>query len=186
MRIKQFYSAGLWYLPVAWLGTHVALTFFENTPDAKTSFANRSRTLSRLPQWRFFAPNPGVDNTHLMCRTYVDDAWSPWQQLPISSSVRWYSLVWNPGNRAPKVLFDSVQQLRVLGSMGVHLDLVSRNDAYLLLEDIVHQQFVGEPGVDATQFMIMTSRPEVEGVSHIEPIMVSQERRSHRTNALAQ
>jgi hypothetical protein len=57
---------------------HVVLTTFENSPDAKVSFGKRNPVLGRLPQWRFFAPTPGVDNTHLFYRVGVEQTahWS--------------------------------------------------------------------------------------------------------------
>jgi hypothetical protein len=163
------------------LATHVVLTVIENSPDTKVRFSTRSKLLSKLPQWRFFAPNPGVDNTHLMyrTRTRTGEEWGRWEEIPFTNPIKWYALVWNPGSRAPKALFDTVEQLRVTAGLGGSYDWTTGTPAYRLLEDVIRDLCVNKGvgrGADAAhfQFMILTTRPG-ETHSVMQPVLVSRE-----------
>ncbi|MGL5862551.1 MAG: hypothetical protein ACRCY9_14965 [Phycicoccus sp.] len=155
------------------LAAHVVLTVFENSPDAKVAFGSRSRLLARLPQWRFFAPNPGVENTHLMYRTGRDDCWGEWREKPFTNPMRWYAVAWNPGSRAPKVLFDTVQQLQLMAGLGVSYEWAIRTSAYLLIRDVVRDLCLVDGDVGSFQFMVLTSRPG-EHRSTMRPVLVSE------------
>lgn len=157
----------------AGLVTHVVLTAFENTPDAKVSFGTRDEWLARLPQWRFFAPTPGVDNTHLMfrSRTHPDDDWSQWEELPMHTGTPLTALVWNPGTRAPKALFDCTQHLRMMGGQGLSWPTVTDAPAYRTVEHAVRVASRQRGAADA-QFMLVASRIGDEE-SVMQPLLVS-------------
>src|SRR4051812_29892499 len=65
-----------------------------------------------IPNWRFFGPNPGVKDVHLLYRD-LDESGHPgeWREVEIASERRWYALAWNARNRAPKALFDALQAI---------------------------------------------------------------------------
>ena len=157
----------------AGLAAHVTLTFFENSPDAKVAFGARSTLLGRLPQWRFFAPNPGVDNTHLMHRITTGGAWGDWAEVQFANPLRWYSIVWNPGSRAPKALFDTVQQLRVMADHGASYEGAVQSTAYNLIEALVGELCEANGATESFQFMVLTTRPG-DTQSTMQPILVSQ------------
>jgi hypothetical protein len=155
------------------LAAHVALTVFENSPDAKISFGSRSKLLARLPQWRFFAPNPGVENTHLMYRTGEGERWGEWEEKPFVNSLPWCAIAWNPGSRAPKALFDTVQQLQLMAGLGVSYDWATKTPAYLLIRDVVRDLCTEEDDIRSFQFMVLTSRPG-DVWSTMQPVLVSE------------
>ena len=158
----------------AGLAAHISLTVFENSPDAKVAFGTRSKFLARLPQWRFFAPNPGVDNTHLIQRTMTGGHWGDWAEVPFTNPLQWFSIVWNPGSRAPKALFDTVQQLRLMADLGVSFEWAVQTSAYQLIEELVGELCVRSGARESFQFMILTTRPgDIQ--STMQPILVSQE-----------
>lgn len=157
------------------LALHVVLTIFENLPDEKVKFGIKTRWLGSLPQWRFFAPNPGIEDTHLMFRIKVAENWEPWQEFAITSRLHWHAFIWNPKSRSPKVLFDAVQQLRILSNMGQSFEVATRSAAYILLSDLIHDRCTGEfPAATFSQFMILNSRPGTQW-STMNPVLVSQE-----------
>lgn len=157
------------------LGGHVVLTAFENSPDAKVSFGTRGAALARLPQWRFFAPNPGVDDTHLLFRSRAaDDQWGAWDEFPLTNQAKWLSLFWNPGTRAPKALFDCAQQIRLMGGQGTSWAATRRSSAYASMEHAIRVEIRRRSHRgDLAQFMIVATRPG-DGESSMQPLIVSE------------
>lgn len=51
------------------LVAHIVVTAFENLPPNQVSLGMRLPVFKKIPQWRFFAPNPGVEDICLMYRT---------------------------------------------------------------------------------------------------------------------
>jgi hypothetical protein len=153
--------------------THVVLTAFENSPDAKVSFGNRSQALGRLPQWRFFAPTPGIENNHLAYRgrARAADRWGTWEEISLFQPLGPLALVWNPRTRAPKALFDCAQQLRVMSGSGPKWDAVTKSQPYRMLEHAVRVAARDRQWVDA-QFMVMASRDGADE-SMFRPLLVS-------------
>lgn len=151
------------------LVAHVVLTAFENLPDAKLGISSRIPWIGRLPQWRFFAPNPGVENTHVFFRISSAGAWGLWKEIPCRNQLRWYSLFWNPASRAPKAVFDLAQQLRVLSGFGASYEWARSSHAYQLLQSIARDESLREGGRETFQFMIVTAQPggEVAGMQRI-------------------
>lgn len=155
---------------------HAALTVFDNLPDAGRPIAHRIRTFGTLPQWRFFAPNPGIENFALVARRSGDEGWSKWDQIPIANRLSWYSGLWNPGGRGPKVLFDLTQQLLVTKSSGASYEWIRRSEPYRFLRAIVEDKArrMDHDG-DRYQFMILSSLPNPHGAPELKPVMVSEE-----------
>lgn len=152
---------------------HLVLTAFENSPDAKVSFGTRGDLLGRLPQWRFFAPTPGIDNTHLMFRSRaaLNVDWGEWAELPLVQPISWLALVWNPGTRAPKALFDCAQHLRMMGNVGSKWSAVIASPAYLTVARAVRVATRDRHHVEA-QFMVVASRNGGKQ-SMLQPLLVS-------------
>jgi hypothetical protein len=63
-----------------------------------------------LPQWSFFAPNPGTMNSHLVYRDRRAEGWGAWQELcpPAVPRARW---LWNPSRFERKALTDLLSGL---------------------------------------------------------------------------
>lgn len=158
------------------LAIHIILTALDNLPDGRASIGTRLPFFRSLPQWRFFAPNPGVENVHLFYRTRAAfNEWAPWSEFSFRNPLRWYSLAWNPRSRAPKALFDTAQQLRVLAGYGASYEWAVESNAYKLIESVVATRVAAESkSAVPFQFMIMISAPG-KGREGLQPILVSQE-----------
>jgi hypothetical protein len=132
--------------------------------------------LARLPQWRFFAPTPGVDNTHLMYRARLTESdgstWSDWEELPLASPINWLALLWNPGTRGPKALFDCAQHIRMMSTRGMPWESAINSPAYSTMQHAVRVS-ARERGGDEAQFMIVATRI---GDTHsvLQPLVVSE------------
>ncbi|MCC7377384.1 MAG: hypothetical protein IT581_22175 [Verrucomicrobiales bacterium] len=65
-----------------------------------------------VPEWRFFAPNPGRGDFFLLYRDQLDDASvTDWREVRIIRPRAVWSAVWNPRRREAKALFDAAIDL---------------------------------------------------------------------------
>ena len=70
--------------------------------------------LGLLPDWRFFAPQPGTTDYYLLYRDRLaDSSITQWTELPISQDRCFWNLIWNSGWRQRKALFDMMILLTV-------------------------------------------------------------------------
>ncbi|WP_265445254.1 hypothetical protein [Flexivirga meconopsidis] len=156
--------------PVA-LGAHVVATAVDNLPDQHITLARWSPRLAGMPTWRFFGPNPGVDDMHLFVRD-VDLPGSQWREIDLAVSRPWWATLWNPGTRGPKTLFDACQQIKRLSVMtGGSYDAVVRSAPYELLVDFVVASSGRTRGT--IQFALLSSRPGPE-TSDVVPVLTSR------------
>lgn len=151
---------------------HLGITVFQNTPDAHISMLHRFTFGWTIPQWRFFAPNPGTENVHILYRQQDNGTWSPWTELPTRYRPTWHSGIWNPGNRGYKALFDAAQQLMTLSGHGATFDWVAQSPAYKLLADVIAERLRSTTAAGTYQFMLATSTPEA-GPEGVKPILTS-------------
>jgi len=64
---------------------------------------------SLIPEWRFFAPNPGQHDYHLLYRDkFQDGSLTQWTEIMLTTQRRWWNMVWNPGKRGNKAFLDTV------------------------------------------------------------------------------
>lgn len=57
-----------------------------------------------LPHWHFFAPNPKIDDFHLLYRDKLfDGQYTPWREIAFKQNAFWRGL-WNPERRLVKTL----------------------------------------------------------------------------------
>ena len=77
-----------------------------------TKAIRRKDWFSLIPQWTFFAPNPGTKDYHLLYRDMSKtDITSDWEEIEITETRHWWSFVWNPEKRKKKILSDVIQNL---------------------------------------------------------------------------
>ncbi|MEU9118594.1 hypothetical protein AB0C96_01815 [Streptomyces sp. NPDC048506] len=128
------------------------------------------------PNWRFFGPNPGVKDSHLLYRDLVDGEPGEWQEIPITRDRPWYALAWNARNRSPKALFDAAQGIRSMTSAyGSALDPVVVSPGYRLLSRYIQLHLAHTEGATHTQFLLMNSFLVDPEDRRIEPFFVSRE-----------
>lgn len=153
---------------------HFVITAVENVPDSKVSIGVRLPVMKKIPQWKFFAPNPGVEDMHLMYRTKALPAqpWSAWAEIPLHERKTAFSMIWNPGSRSVKALFDAAQQIRVLAGYGSSFEWVVSSDGFQLLSDFVRQACRRAGTEGYFQFMLVAAVPRL-GRDGLKPILVS-------------
>ncbi|MFH8798078.1 hypothetical protein ACH4F6_00545 [Streptomyces sp. NPDC017936] len=129
----------------------------------------------RAPNWRFFGPNPGVSDSHLLYRDITCGTAAPWREIVVTPDRPWYALAWNAGNRAPKVLFDALQVITVVATeSSADMDRIAATPGYRILENYLTVRIPHEPDADHTQFMLLRAHPE-HGQRHaVEPVFASE------------
>lgn len=153
--------------------SHLVVTAFDNLPTSQVSIGMRMPVFKKIPQWRFFAPNPGVENLHIMYRTGVEGDWGRWREISFGKKWKFYSAAWNPGGRASKALFDVAYQLRILAGFGSAFDWVLESEGYRLMIDLVQSLCLAQNKAGSFQFMILAAMPD-EGEAGMKPILVSK------------
>lgn len=65
-----------------------------------------------IPLWTFFAPNPGVNDYHLLFREEDGEKrHSEWKEIEINENRKISTCIWNPSKRGKKVLSDVIQNI---------------------------------------------------------------------------
>jgi hypothetical protein len=79
----------------------------------RESWVRRTAISWLLPDWRFFAPEPGVKDFVVVYRWRTDDDTGPLHDIPphTSGALRW---LWNPESRRHKAMFDLTDGLRLM------------------------------------------------------------------------
>lgn len=159
----------------ALLVAHLVATVLDNLPDGKTSLGISVPLVGRLPQWRFFAPNPGVEDLHIMYRTRSETAadWQAWAELPTAIELTPWAFIWNPRSRRPKALFDIINQFRVMSSYPWAFPMAVRSPGFHLIQSEVarHCRSTHSEATEV-QFMVVVTTPG-KGRDGIKPILVS-------------
>jgi hypothetical protein len=130
----------------------------------------------RTPNWRFFGPNPGVEDTHVLYRDIVGGTPGTWAELVVPAERPWYGLAWNPKNRAPKTIFDSLQMItRAANLFAGDMARIPRSVGYRFLERYICEYVSHDPHAEYTQFMMLRSHPEsTMERREVEPVFASE------------
>jgi hypothetical protein len=153
-------------LYVSWL----LLTVLANT--GLLNRISRYDYLGVIPNWKFFAPTPAVDDYLLFVRYQLDDrSYSNWLEISPKCARTFWHIVWNPEKRTTKALFDIITELTFVVN---HVDdptQVVLSVPYLQLLNYCTGLY---PQFDKTiQFMIMTSNYS-EGALTYSPYYCSE------------
>lgn len=94
------------------------------------------KTHLTIPNWRFFAPEPAQHDYHVLVRTETADGQqTPWTEVSTIAPRSLTHLVWFPGRRREKALFDICHELiAIMGRPGSNL---TRTPAYRMLRNYV-------------------------------------------------
>ncbi|MEU7061008.1 hypothetical protein [Streptomyces sp. NPDC046197] len=159
------------------LATWLIATAATQLPERRfDTLLSRGRWRIPTPNWRFFGPNPGVKDNHLLYRDLVDGRPGEWTEVPITRDRPWYGLAWNARNRSPKALFDASQDITVrAAAFGSDVRPVLRAPGYRLLSRYIQLHLPHAEGASHSQFLLMQSYLNAPGDRHIEPVFVSVE-----------
>lgn len=110
-----------------------------------------------IPDWRFFAPEPGQHDLTMMHRVRgADGVNTQWLETKPIVARRWSHAVWMPGRRHDKAMFDVANELCALVAMPIG-DPTS-TPAYRLLRGFAERSVRADhPAARGFQFMIVRS-----------------------------
>lgn len=129
-----------------------------------------------MPNWRFFGPTPGVDDSHLFYRD-LDENESPscqWQEIKLDVTREWHRIVWNPGSRGPKAMADCIQGIQLAAMRtGRDFDAVKTIPQYKLLSRYVTSSLPHREEASFTQFILIRTRPQ-RSERVVSPVLTSE------------
>lgn len=133
-----------------------------------------------IPDWRFFAPRPGMNDHHLLFRDELGDgSRTDWKEVASPQARRLSHALCYPSRRAEKALTDAASSLMMIAGGG---QLKKKEDiqlslAYLTMLNFVSHQVPHAPGTAKTQFALATAagfdeeeEPEVLFLSNLHRI----------------
>jgi hypothetical protein len=110
-----------------------------------------------IPDWRFFAPEPGLYDFHVLYRVLTAEGQQTQWKLTCEISARsWTDFIWFPDRRKEKAIFDLCNELNVqMARRGTQL---TRTPAYRMLSDhvrhIVQEEYRDQEPPQGFQFVV--------------------------------
>jgi hypothetical protein len=145
-------SSGAVATMVAWL----AVSAVGQIPCELTRRLRRVDLCGLIPHWTFFAPVPGTADYFLLYRDQLlDGSLTDWRELPLCDSRKLWHLIWNPGKREKKALFDLTTAL-MQETQAVPIEAMQLSVPYLVLLSYISglpRDYTGQ----GTQFLLMMS-----------------------------
>ncbi len=157
-----------------WIGVHLTATVLQNTPESFNQDLRKFTGGWPIPGWRFFAPNPGIQNVHLLVRERSSpERTSAWRDVTPAMRHGFVSALWNPGSRGPKALFDAMQQISVMSANQAQFGWVTQSAAYGLVVSAATSTAAVD-GAEEMQFLLMNVFPNETEDKKMKPILVSE------------
>ena len=141
---------------LALLGAWGVASALAQLPVARIQRLRRWDLPGLLPQWSFFAPQPGMHDFHLLYRDRLDErTFTDWTELSLDRPRAWWCALWNPERRHRKAIYDLtsalVREVAQADGAGYQLSV-----PYLAI--LHHISSLERPTAHVgTQFMIMMS-----------------------------
>jgi hypothetical protein len=156
------------------LAAHLVSTVLQNTPDSYNQDLRLFTAGWPIPGWRFFAPNPGVQNVHLLVRETASPGSqpTPWRDVTPQVSHGWKQVLWNPGSRGPKALFDAMQQLSVMSANHADFAWVTQSLPYQLV--LAASRAAAADDAAAVQFLLLNVFPSAPPEHRMKPVLTSE------------
>lgn len=129
---------GIGALFVAWF----VVTVLAQHPDRaydKVRSLDVSIGNAAIPNWRFFAPKPAVEDVHFLYRFLSEDQEekTAWRALHTIGGRKLKQMFWFPERRREKALFDIANTLMVTSPTGPEILVKARLSAISLINDAV-------------------------------------------------
>lgn len=141
-------------------GIWLAATVLSSDPWRKFERVRRlDKTGMIIPEWRFFAPRPGMHDTHLLVRDELPNGdLTPWREVIGIEDRKWHHFIWFPGRRTEKVIGDVASEFRMMEpQLRERHEVVQTSLAYLTLLNYVIHKVRHHPETKGVQFMLATS-----------------------------
>lgn len=144
------------YLAVAVLGGWLIASAVGQLPVERFQRLRRWDPGNLIPEWTFFAPNPGIHDAHLLYRDLLEDGTlTEWREIPLLEPRIYAHTVWNPNSRQEKAVFDAISELKIRSAYTDQKSL-QVSVPYLALLNFVSSLF-HEEGANATQYLVAES-----------------------------
>jgi hypothetical protein len=128
--------AALFWATVASNGPHQGFDRLRNL-DARNNV---------LPNWRFFAPNPAIHDTHVLYRTLARDGRVTEWDVALEPGPRvWWNMLVHPGRRNEKAIFDVVESI-ITAIAAAPLEVVEKRTPFRLLRAFVARKVRADAG----------------------------------------
>jgi hypothetical protein len=145
-------------IPAIFAGWFVA-TILSQHPDRsydKARNLDRTGTGILIPNWRFFAPNPAVEDQHFLYRLANEERTehTEWREVYSSVPRRLVHAFWFPGRRIEKAVFDvAASLLHTSGATPQHQE--AKQAAYRLINEFIRRRLTPEPGYPLFQVLLV-------------------------------
>lgn len=142
---------GLYGLLAGWAG----LTVLQQVDKPHWLQWKVDPTAMAIPNWRFFAPTPGRHDFNLLYRDkLVDGQLSEWREHSIGVERKALQMVWHPGRRMEKALFDAITGLFQLAEQLEDDRRVQLTVPYIALLNFITNEAEHAADTVEVQFMI--------------------------------
>lgn len=124
---------------------------------------DKARTLDKtgtgivIPNWRFFAPNPAVEDQHFLYRMANEDKTehTEWREVYSIAPRKLIHAFWFPGRRIEKAVFDVASTLLSNPGAMTPLHKEAKESSYQLVNNFVRQRITPEPGYPLFQVLLV-------------------------------
>ncbi|MBU2665784.1 hypothetical protein KOI35_19935 [Actinoplanes bogorensis] len=146
-------------IPAVFAAWFVA-TVISQHPDRsydKARGLDRTGTGILIPNWRFFAPNPAVEDQHFLYRLASEDKTrhSEWREVYQIVPRKMIHAFWFPGRRIEKAVFDAASTLVNNPGAMTPLHQKARESTYRLINDFVRGRLTPDPEFPLFQVMLV-------------------------------
>lgn len=158
MKILYIIFFGLWLIfTVVWQ--------FEKVRK-HSKFLRKINTFNMLPIWTFFAPNPGMYDTHVLYRDKLKDSkLTEWQEIDVVTYRKFFHFLWNPNKRKNKLVIDAISEVKSIKNNGVEgkvedailLNQIKFSKGYMLLLNLVFSTKKTHKASVSRQFIVLDS-----------------------------
>ena len=127
-------------ITVAAMAAWLVVTVVSQHPDRGFDKLRKADPTGLLiPNWRFFAPEPAVDDTHLLYRFHSPETgeYSQWYSANQAQQRKLVHAFWFPGRREEKAVFDVTAGLLSNVNSGISASETRQLSAFSLLSNYV-------------------------------------------------
>lgn len=137
-----------------------AISVLTQHPDRgydKLRTLDRTGTGVLIPNWRFFAPRPAVEDQHFLYRLASEDKTkhTPWREVYKIAPRKAAHAFWFPGRRVEKAIFDVASTLLSNPNTMNPLTRDARQAAHTLILRFVQTRITPEPEYPLFQVMMV-------------------------------
>lgn len=171
-------------ITVAAMAAWLVVTVVSQHPDRGFDKLRKADPIGLLiPNWRFFAPEPAVDDTHLLYRFHSPETgeYSQWYSANQAQQRKLVHAFWFPGRREEKAVFDVTAGLLSNVNSGISASETRQLSAFSLLSNYVRRAadrdhpLAESPEFSQVQWLIarFSGYSEVEDVAYdyVSPVL---------------